>query len=209
MTHRPLEVIAAEIRASKAETIVDIIAMGGLLLEAKDQLDHGQWLPWLQLQQFGYSARTAQNYIRAHKFAGQHKNVADIKLTPTALYRLVDTSRRHRGRLIYTPEAIVAILAAAKDKRVGPARADAIAVTSRHQLQGEGTPAAGHQPDADPHPTPIQLAATLQPASLGRDAALRENSRLQLQSWRHLPQSRAKSLLASSRLIAWKWSPTS
>jgi Protein of unknown function (DUF3102) len=71
---RPLDAVATEIRAMKAETIGDIIAVGGLLREAKAQLEHGQWLPWLQ-RELGYSPRTAQNYLRAHKFAGNTKRL--------------------------------------------------------------------------------------------------------------------------------------
>jgi Protein of unknown function (DUF3102) len=37
---------------------------GELLIEAKSQLSQGEWLPWLQRQGFGFTTRTAQNWIR-------------------------------------------------------------------------------------------------------------------------------------------------
>jgi hypothetical protein len=69
---RSLNEIADAIR-SRAESLADIIAIGGNLLEAKRQLTkHGEWLPWLE-REFNFSERTAQNYIKAHKFVAQTK----------------------------------------------------------------------------------------------------------------------------------------
>ena len=39
------------------------IAAGALLIEAKAQLRHGQWSPWLK-QHCGLSERSAQRYMR-------------------------------------------------------------------------------------------------------------------------------------------------
>jgi hypothetical protein len=202
---RTLAVITDELRRVLQSGTADSIEIGRLLSEAKDQLDHGQWLPWLQ-QEFGYSARTAQNYMRAHKFAGKYENVSDLKLTSTALYRLVDTSRRRRARTsIYTAEAIAAIIAEAKEKRVGTARAYEIAMSLRRQAEaqptGEGAPAP--KPDSEPDPTP-----TLQPAPPPRQPAPRERFVAAMRSWRHSPPSRAEILLASYRPIAWNWLST-
>jgi Protein of unknown function (DUF3102) len=162
---RVLDAIATEIRAMKAETIGDTVAIGGLLREAKDQLAHSQWLPWLQ-REFGYSARTAQNYMGAHTLAGKYENVADLQLTSTALYRLVD-ARRRRGRAsIYTAEAIAAVLAEAKETRVGAARAEEIAMSLQREPQAVPSEYA---PNAEPEPN----SPTPQSASLPRDGAPR------------------------------------
>jgi hypothetical protein len=202
---RPLAVIANEIRARQAETIDDIIAIGGLLFEAKDQLDHGQWLPWVQ-QEFGYSARTAQNYMRAHKFAGKYENVVDLKLASTALYRLADTGRRRRSSL-YTAEAIVAILAEAKDKRVGPTRADEIARSRRHEsdakLAYEDASAPGQRPGSGPAPAPIPPTPRLQPAPLPRDASVCEKfaaALVELEILVNKPCGKFVGLIAADRL---------
>jgi len=168
---RPLDVIAAEIRASKAETIGEIIAIGGLLREAKTELAHGQWLPWLQ--ELGYAPRTAQNYMRAHKFAGRCQNLASLKLTSRVVYLLADSGRRGAGVSLYTADVIAAILAEAKDKPVDLARADAIA-RSLHR-KSEMQPAAKSAPAAKPDSQPHQiLKPSLQPKLLQRDAPHRD-----------------------------------
>jgi hypothetical protein len=166
---RPLDVVATEIRRSKAETIGEIIAIGGLLSEAKDQLRHGQWLPWLELQ-LGYSARSAQNYMRAHKFASRYQNVATLKLTSTALYRLADSDGRRGARAsLYKEDAIAAILAEAKEKRVDRARADEIASSVRGQCEAQpaGEDGPGLKPNSD-------RVLSLQPTIPAGHACLRE-----------------------------------
>jgi hypothetical protein len=52
------EAISESVRDSVARAIV----AGELLIEAKAQLDHGQWLPWLRTH-CGMTARTAQTYM--------------------------------------------------------------------------------------------------------------------------------------------------
>src|ERR1700732_2297567 len=53
------------------------IAAGELLLEAKDQLKHGQWLPWLK-EHCQISERTVRLYMRVAKNKAQIGNVADL-----------------------------------------------------------------------------------------------------------------------------------
>ena len=57
---RPLKVITGELQAALKGETHNIIAIGGLLLEAQDALDHGDWLPWLEAN-FGSSERTDDN----------------------------------------------------------------------------------------------------------------------------------------------------
>jgi Protein of unknown function (DUF3102) len=47
-------------------TVAHALAAGDLLIEAKAQLKHGQWLPWLK-EHCEISERTAQNYMRLAK----------------------------------------------------------------------------------------------------------------------------------------------
>jgi hypothetical protein len=51
------------VAASLKRSIDHAIAAGELLLEAKDQIPHGQWLPWLE-QHCGVTPRAAQMYMR-------------------------------------------------------------------------------------------------------------------------------------------------
>jgi hypothetical protein len=57
------------------------------VLEAKDQLGHGEWLPWLKAN-FGSSIRSAQNYMNAARFAFKNATVAHLNLKPPVLYLL-------------------------------------------------------------------------------------------------------------------------
>jgi hypothetical protein len=52
----------ASVAASK-RVVEHAMVAGDLLIEAKAQLEHGEWLPWLR-DQCGISARTAQRYVR-------------------------------------------------------------------------------------------------------------------------------------------------
>src|SRR6266700_3589333 len=91
---RSLDVIGGELQPLlKAET-TNIIGIGKLLIEAKAQLEHGQWLPWLKAN-FGSDERTARNYMTAAKLAAKSESDSDLKLTdlklkPGALYNLGD-----------------------------------------------------------------------------------------------------------------------
>ena len=105
--------------ALKRET-ADIIAIGDLLLEAKEQLvQHGEWLRWLEVN-FCKSPRTAQNYMGAARFASKYETLSHLKLKASALYWL-------GGKLDdVTPEEINAILKAAETEWVDEERASEI-----------------------------------------------------------------------------------
>jgi hypothetical protein len=102
-------------KAMKAEG-ANVIKIGKLLLEAKKQLEHGDWLPWLE-KNWDRSKRTAENYMAAGRLAAKFATVANLKLRPTALYAL--------GRMIEDPrlqETFDAVLAEAAEKWVDDAR---------------------------------------------------------------------------------------
>lgn len=46
---------------------------GRLLLEAKAQLAHGEWLPWIEAN-LSFGSRQAQKYIRLHRYAAELPN---------------------------------------------------------------------------------------------------------------------------------------
>jgi hypothetical protein len=83
--------LAARIRAEHDATAIAMqrgvdhaMAAGDLLIEAKAQLKHGQWLPWLR-DHCAMSERTAQLYMRLAK------NRAEIEANPQ---RAADLSLR-------------------------------------------------------------------------------------------------------------------
>jgi hypothetical protein len=94
---RSLATIVGEIRKTLRNDIGNIIKRGDLLLEAKDQLEHGEWLPWLAVN-FLMDERTAQRAMAAAKFAAKYDGVSDLRLTKSALYDL--SSRDYPAKVI-------------------------------------------------------------------------------------------------------------
>ena len=114
---RSLATIVGEIRKTLRNDIGNIIKRGDLLLEAKDQLGHGEWLPWLE-ENFDMEERTAQRAMAAAKFAAKYDNVSDLRLTKAALYELSTGD--------YPPKVIKAALKEAASKQVNHWRVDEI-----------------------------------------------------------------------------------
>ena len=84
---RNINIIVGKLQIALKRETTNIIAIGDLLLEAKEQVGHGGWLPWLR-SEFGSSASTAENYMSAARFAAKFPSVRNLKLRPTALYWL-------------------------------------------------------------------------------------------------------------------------
>jgi hypothetical protein len=76
--------LAARIRAEHEaagaavkKTLQHCITSDALLVEAKDQLNHGQWLPYLR-EHCHVSERTARHYMRLFRHRDEIGNVADL-----------------------------------------------------------------------------------------------------------------------------------
>ena len=63
MTVRPIEVIEGEILFFKAQASASMLEIGRRLIEAKQQLPHGQWQKWLA-EKVAFSERSAQRFMR-------------------------------------------------------------------------------------------------------------------------------------------------
>lgn len=142
---RDLKLITDDLHSELAREATSIIAIGALLIEARGQLDHGEWLPWLE-ENFSESTSTAENYMAAAHFVAKFPTVTNLKLRPTALYRL--------GRALDNPDdlfsdrkTIKAILKAAETEWVSVYRALTIADALRPP-EPEPFPAA-EETDAD------------------------------------------------------------
>jgi hypothetical protein len=91
--------LAARIRAEHEEALrhverglVHALRAGELLIEAKTQLAHGQWLPWLR-KHCRVGARTAQVYMQLVRLVPNAQRVADLPLR-TAVKHLHKLDRR-------------------------------------------------------------------------------------------------------------------
>jgi DUF3102 family protein len=114
-----LDQIATQLRALLRGETKNIIEIGKLLIESREHLEHGEWLPWLA-ENFALSDRTALNYMNAAAYvARKSETVSDFaNLSPTVLYALA------AGNCNEQEEA--AILAATREGRVDQDAAAAI-----------------------------------------------------------------------------------
>lgn len=74
---RTIDTITDEIIAYKNLAGKCIFEIGQRLNEAKAQLSHGEWLPWLE-EKVRFSERSANNYMRIAKEYGKSATVADL-----------------------------------------------------------------------------------------------------------------------------------
>lgn len=182
---RELATIVADIRAALKSDTANVIRLGGLLAEAKVQVRHGEWLPWLE-REFSLSESTAQRYLQVHRFL-KSCTVRDLNaaanLAPSALYALAEKKRNS----VFTEAAIAAIFEEAAHKRVSEDRALKIAWSLQPQtveeieaaILAEGAAEAEQEaaeqaeadaildgPPPDPSPSPAEAPVTVRELSL-------------------------------------------
>ena len=74
---RDIETITGEILDAKRAGGEAILTIGRCLIEAKDMLSHGEWLPWLT-EKVEFSPRTAQNFMRLAREWSNTQTLADL-----------------------------------------------------------------------------------------------------------------------------------
>lgn len=77
MNYRPIEAITEEILFYKAQAGAAILEIGKRLNEAKEQLQHGEWLGWLE-EKVDFSESTAQRFMRLAKEYQNPSPVTDL-----------------------------------------------------------------------------------------------------------------------------------
>jgi hypothetical protein len=82
---------ADAIRALGRQTIENVIEIGRRLTEAKQIVGHGGWLVWLE-REFGWTDRTALNFMRVYELNGKSETISDLDLPLRALYVLAAPS---------------------------------------------------------------------------------------------------------------------
>ncbi|MEM7555888.1 MAG: DUF3102 domain-containing protein [Cyanobacteria bacterium P01_A01_bin.84] len=80
-----------EIRERLQRSAQDIWEIGQRLADVRTQLGHGQFDSWLKAE-FGWSRRTAYNFINVYETFGERANLAQIDIATSALYLLAAPS---------------------------------------------------------------------------------------------------------------------
>lgn len=94
---RPLEVIETEINFYKQQTATGIIEIGKRLIEAKSQLQHGEWGNWLAEKVY-FSDRTANRFMQA---AREFSNPSALSnLSQTKIFMLLDVPSEERETFV-------------------------------------------------------------------------------------------------------------
>lgn len=90
---RSLEIIEGEILFYKRQAGSSIIEIGRRLNEAKAQLRHGEWLPWLR-EKVDISERSARDFMRIAREYSKSAEIADLgAVKALALLDLKDSER--------------------------------------------------------------------------------------------------------------------
>lgn len=101
---RPLSAITEEIQFYKAQAGQCIVEIGKRLLEAKEQLPHGQWEAWLE-KSVEFTPRTARNFMKiASEFDSNRKLVSDLPYTK--LLALLQLPPEEREEFIAEPHTV-------------------------------------------------------------------------------------------------------
>lgn len=90
---RDIEVITEEINFYKRQAGSAILEIGKRLVEAKGQLSHGEWLPWLE-KKVAFSERSAQQYMRLWKEYGKSALSADLSISKALVLLALPESER-------------------------------------------------------------------------------------------------------------------
>lgn len=127
---RNLKVITVELQTMLKGETSSILTIGELLLEAREQIEHGGWMDWLG-ENFSMSVSSCENYMNAARFARKFPGAGNLKLRASALYLLGS------GDAPFDENAIEAILTAAETNWVSERRAWDIAISMRPKPEPE------------------------------------------------------------------------
>ena len=77
---RDIETITGEILEAKRAGGEAILTIGRCLIEAKEQLPHGEWLPWLN-ERVEFSERQARRFMQLYRECSNRPALADLGAT--------------------------------------------------------------------------------------------------------------------------------
>ena len=100
----------AEIDRGQSTALAHAIQAGELLTQAKSQVDHGEWLPWLE-KNFELTVWTAQAYMRLGANAGRVSHLSSVRealavLNPRKPKKPKDSILKGKAGLSHDPEVI-------------------------------------------------------------------------------------------------------
>lgn len=81
-----LEKLVIEIKFYSQQSAQSVIEIGKRLIQAKEQIPHGQWGKWLK-EQFNYTERTAQRFIKCAERFGN--TTTSSHLNPSIMFELL------------------------------------------------------------------------------------------------------------------------
>jgi len=92
-----LDQLVLEIKFYSQQTALNMIEVGKRLLQAKEQVGHGEWGIWLA-EKVELSDRTAQYFMKAYETFGNPQSVAVLR--PAQVYALLDSPEPVRKEII-------------------------------------------------------------------------------------------------------------
>ena len=128
---RSIEAITGDILEAQRKGGEAVLTIGRCLIEAKDMLRHGEWLPWLA-EKVGYSEKSAQNFMRLAREFSNPQVIADLGATKAlkllalpadereqfvAENNVIDMSSRQLGQAIREREEALVREKAAEEAR--------------------------------------------------------------------------------------------
>lgn len=138
---RSIEIITEEILFYKRQAGSAIIEIGRRLNEAKEQLSHGEWLPWLQ-EKVDFSERSAQNFMRLAREYEKSAEIADLGASKAlALLALPESERADfvaEKHEVNGEEKSVGEMTGAELKQVIKERDEALRLLNEERAAGEG-----------------------------------------------------------------------
>ena len=158
--------ITGELHGIFKRGTADVIQVGRLLRLAKDEVGHGEFLPWLE-KEFSLSDKSAERYMATHKFMIdvaapllKSDKLSNLHLRPSALYQLVEMHSRGR-----TTEAdIEAVLKEAAGNWIGTKRLQKI-LESLHPVDGTSESTSAAEPKIADRAPEITSEATADEAT--------------------------------------------
>jgi uncharacterized protein (DUF2267 family) len=157
-----------EIRERLQRSAQDIWEIGQRLVDVRSQLKHGQFDTWLKAE-FGWSRRTAYNFINVYETFQERANLAQIDIATSALYLLAAPSTPQEVRDEYLDQARQGKKVTHKDLRQVMERDSGAAAQPQPQSladkpQLEIISLIPHSTvSSEPEPTTIEATATVIP----------------------------------------------